>query len=703
MQKNKPFHLEFAEQIIKDLKQGAAPWQKPWKPGEFYPPFNPVSGTVYSGVNFVSLAREGKDDPRFVTFKQANAEGWSIRKGEKSRPVVFWQFTEERTKLNEDGKPVLDDEGNKQKEERTLERPKLRFARVFHATQVEGIPEWTGRDVSWNPHERGEAILNGSGASITHDQRDRAFFSYTWDEIKLPPKDKFESQDKYYATALHELGHWTGHEKRWDGQERPFGPKGSGEYAREELNAEIASWMTSMELGLGYNRSQHLAYVDSWIQALEKDPYEIVRACQTAERIKGHMLGFEKGIRMEKQEERMIEKPKAKEADSHSAEPAKENTYLAVPYAQKNQAKKLGAKWDRKAKSWFAPEGTDMSGLKQWLPTGKTQEATPQMSPEEEFGQALREAGLILDGLPLMDGEMHRVPVEGGKTTAKDGAYTGYLDGRPAGFIENHKTGLRQNWKATGHKLSPEAIAEMKAQAAERQQAREMERKEAHDRAAKRAYAKWMNAKGWAQDDQPYLKRKGVLSHGVKVDHNDNLLIPGRNTDGRIQTLQTITPEDKLFESGSQKRGAFHLIDRHASPDSLTKSDKNPLLIAEGYATAASLHEATKHPVAVAFDAGNMQPVAEELRKLFPKTPMFIMADDDHSQKNNPGINKAHAAAKAVDGKVIEPKLTDAEKAKGLTDFNDIHQERGMTALRVEVNASIRKAIQNTRDAELTH
>ena len=695
----KPFHQEFAEQIIDDLKSGTAPWQKPWKAGEFHPPFNPISGTVYSGVNFVSLAREGMDDPRFVTFNQAKNEDWRIKKGSKSRPVVFWQFTKEENVLDDNGKPVLDDDGKPQKEEFRLERPILRFASVFHATQVEGIPEWKGRDVSWNPHERSEAILEGSGASITHDQRDRAFFSYTWDQIKLPPKDKFEDQNKYYATALHELGHWTGHEKRWNSNERTFGPKGTQEYAREELNAEIGSWMTAMELGLEYDRGQHRSYVDSWIQALEKDPYEIMRACQTAERIKGHMLGFEKGIKMEDQKEEKIAKEKSKEEREHNrtpAQPAKDKTYLAVPFSQKNAAKKLGAKWDGKKKSWYAPEGADMTGLNQWLQKENHQENKLQMAPEQEFAQALREAGLIVEGIPIMDGKLQRVRVEDGRHNAKDGTYTGYLDGRPAGFIENHKTGFRTNWKANGHKLSPEAMAEIKANAAMRQEARDLERKEEQDRAARRAYAKWKNAKGWAPDDQQYLQKKGVKSHGTKIDMHGNLLIPGRDSGGRIQTMQTITADGKLFESGAKKQGAFHLISHYSSTNL-----KQPILIAEGYATAASIHEATHKPVAVAFDAGNLEPVAKELKKVFPDAPFVFVADDDHTQKNNPGITKAHAAARAVDGAVLEPKLTEAEKAKGLTDYNDIHQERGLDALKVELNVGIRKALSKKQSHEL--
>lgn len=120
-----------------------------------------------------------------------------------------------------------------------------------------------------------------------------------------------------------------------------------------------------------------------------------------------------------------------------------------------------------------------------------------------------------------------------------------------------------------------------------------------------------------------------------------NLLIPGRDSGGRIQPMQTITADGKLLESGAKKQGAFHLISHYSSANL-----KQPILIAEGYVTAASIHEATHKPVAVAFDAGNLEPVAKELKKAFPDSPFIFVADDDYTQKNNPGITKAHAAAR---------------------------------------------------------
>ncbi|WP_249374029.1 zincin-like metallopeptidase domain-containing protein, partial [Aeromonas salmonicida] len=134
-------------------------------------------------------------------------------------------------------------------------------------------------------------ILKASGAIIRHDQADRAFYRMSTDSIHLPQKEAFPAADRYYATALHELGHWTGHTSRLDRDlAHPFGSEG---YAKEELRAEIASMIMGDELGIGRDPSQHVAYVKSWIKALQDDPLEIFRAAADAEKIQGYVLGLE--------------------------------------------------------------------------------------------------------------------------------------------------------------------------------------------------------------------------------------------------------------------------------------------------------------------------------------------------------------------------------------------------------------------------
>lgn len=832
-----PFYQQFAEAIIDKLEKGTAPWQRPWEAGEFQPAFNPVSGIVYKGVNQVMLGSDGLNDPRFMTYKQAESQGWQVRKGSKSQTLVFWQSAAINVVKDEDGKPVRDEDGNVKTQRVERAKPVLRFFNVFHASQIDGIPEWDGREITWNPDKRAEAILENSGADIIHDQRDKAYYTMIKDEIHMPSRAAFEDSDKYYGTVLHELGHWTRHPDRLD---RENGPFGSEMYAKEELRAEIASWMITSELGLSHDPSRHLSYVDSWVKVLKEDPYEIVRACQSADKIKNYTLAFEQqqvleqtkakipferekssfigianeenivllnvpfserneakkngamwdpqhktwftlrydkeiplqedlkelsrwlpdqqvsenvkvmegqnkesGIAMSAQDKAKLErresmygvreegktwlkvpfseKDEAKqlgakwdkkqkmwfapegtdlkplsqwlpgqEAAMEQAEalqqtgvaknPAKEKTYLNVPYSEKNQAKKLGARWDKSAKCWFAPTGTDLEPLGKWLPKDKV--IAPEKNAVQEFAKALQEAGLDLQGqLPIMDGTLQRVPVIDGKTNSRDGAYKGFLDGHPAGFIQNHKTGYKENWKAEGHELSEEQKAQLKAQAAQKKIDQEKALTQLREKASKRAFAKWANAKGWANAHQEYLAKKGVPGYGVKVNEQGDLLVPGRDVNGHIHTMQTINSDGKLFEKGGLKAGMFHTIDPEHK---LGQSDK--ILISEGYATAASVHMATNEPTIVAFDASNLEPVAKVLKKKYPQSRIAILGDNDHHLANNVGVEKAHAAAKAVDGIAIVPKFTSAERRQGLSDFNDLHQSSGLEEVKTQLS-----------------
>ncbi|MFW5498410.1 MULTISPECIES: zincin-like metallopeptidase domain-containing protein [unclassified Maridesulfovibrio] len=740
-----PYYQRFADDIIDKLEKGTAPWQRPWKAGEFQPAFNPVSGAIYRGINQVMLSSDGLNDPRFMTYKQAESKGWQVRKGSKSQTIVFWQMSQVSVMKDKDGKPERDEDGNVKAERIQLEKPILRFSNVFHASQIDGIPEWDGREISWNPDERAEAILENSGANITHDQRDRAFYRPSSDEIHLPPHAAFDSPDKYYSTALHELGHWTGHESRLD---REFGPFGSEIYAKEELRAEIASWMTSSELGISHNPEQHASYVKSWVKVLKEDPYEIVRACQSAEKIKDYTLGFEKergkeatkeqGMSVSAPDKAKLEQreskygvpengktwlkvpfseknqakqlgakwdqtqkmwfapegedvqkfaawlPENKAAAQHKEkeqEPrlATEKTYLNVPYREKGQAKKLGARWDKSEKLWFAPTGTDLNPLAKWLPKKKVN--APQTNAVQEFAKALQEAGLDLHGQqPIMDGTLQRVPVIDGKPNSRDGAYKGFLDAHPAGFIQNHKTGLKMNWKADGLELTAEEKSQIKAQAAQKRIEREKALAEQREKASKRSFAKWTNA-NWATQQQDYLTKKGVPAYGVKVNERGDLLVPGHDVRGHIHTLQTITPEGKLFEKGGLKAGMFHAIDPE---NKFNGSGK--IIIAEGYATAASVHMATNEPTIVAFDASNLEPVAKALKESYPQCQIVIAGDNDHHLNNNVGVEKAEKAARAVGGTTIVPKFTEAERGQGLSDFNDLHQSSGLGEVRRQLS-----------------
>ncbi|HQE40791.1 MAG TPA: zincin-like metallopeptidase domain-containing protein [Zoogloea sp.] len=315
MEPKKPFHEVVAEKLIEQLKAGTAPWQRPWEPGEpnAYLPMNPTTGKRYKGINAIHLMAQGRSDGRWMTYKQAAAVGAQVRKGEKGTPVQYWKFSEEQDKLDDSGRPVLDAKGQPVKETVMLERPRVFFATVFNGEQIDGLPPLQPKkEQTWNAVERAEHILKASGATITHAAGDRAFYRPSTDSITLPERGQFPSSDRYYATALHELGHWTGHASRLDRDlAHPFGSEG---YAKEELRAEIASMIVGDELGIGHDPGQHAAYVGSWIKALQDEPLEVFRAAADAEKIHDYVLAFEQK-QVQEQEQAQVQQPEQHYSD----------------------------------------------------------------------------------------------------------------------------------------------------------------------------------------------------------------------------------------------------------------------------------------------------------------------------------------------------------------------------------------------------
>lgn len=297
MSAKKLFHEQVADKLIAQLEAGVAPWQKPWTPGESSAslPVNAITGKRYHGANVLQLLAQGHDDPRWCTYRQAAEAGAQVRAGEHGTTVQYLKFTQEQTKRDEQGRPVLDAEGKPVKEQVRLERPRCFHASVFNAQQIDGLPPLPplapSPEQQWSAVERAEHILAASGAQIKHGQQDRAYYRPGTDTIHLPDQSRFPEASGYYATALHELGHWTGHESRLD---RPLtNPYGSEGYAKEELRAEIASMIVGETVGIGHDPQGHAAYVDYWVKALRDDPMEIVRAAGDAEKISTYVMAFE--------------------------------------------------------------------------------------------------------------------------------------------------------------------------------------------------------------------------------------------------------------------------------------------------------------------------------------------------------------------------------------------------------------------------
>jgi phage/plasmid primase-like uncharacterized protein/antirestriction protein ArdC len=328
------------------------------------------------------------------------------------------------------------------------------------------------------------------------------------------------------------------------------------------------------------------------------------------------------------------------------------------------------------------------------------------LTPEQELALVCERAGLLLGGPPVMDGQKHRAPVVGGKKGALDGEYCAHADGRPNGWVKNYKTDEYQKWIYTGHELSPEQKAEIRRSNSAVRDAREKESQTRRAEGRRLARIQWDRSNEPPQD-HPYLAAKGIEAFGVcQAWESGDLIVPGYDILARsetglkhldnIQIIQTITPEgEKRFSKDCVLKGAMYIIDpknaltrdfSRVAPESTwaplrPESDFREILVAEGFATAATLHMATGQPVAVSFTAANLEPAAKNLKKVFPNIDLSICADNDHRQKKNVGLEKAELAAKAVGGRVVIPEFTEAEKARGLTDFNDLAKSRGLEAV----------------------
>lgn len=328
---NKKMYELVAEKIIEQLKDGVAPWQKPWNSAgtDYSMPYNAVTGNPYKGLNALYLHLFSPySDPRWATFKQAESEGWQVQKGAKGFMINFVKTHDLRTKLDENKRPVLDEKGQPVKIKVELSNPIVTKAWVFNAEQIKGIPPLPEREVQdvdlWEKVARAESIIKASGAKIEHVAGDRAYYAPLFDRIQLPDRKQFETADRYYSTALHELGHWTGHHTRLD---RDLVNKlGTPDYAREELRAEIASMILGNELKIGHDPKQHIAYVESWIKILTDTPYEIHAAAADAQRIFDYVMAFEQKIDLKQ------ESTNAAEYNPHTLQKGDEIKYNSTTF-----------------------------------------------------------------------------------------------------------------------------------------------------------------------------------------------------------------------------------------------------------------------------------------------------------------------------------------------------------------------------------
>ncbi|HFV7059614.1 TPA: LPD7 domain-containing protein [Escherichia coli] len=369
-------------------------------------------------------------------------------------------------------------------------------------------------------------------------------------------------------------------------------------------------------------------------------------------------------------------------------------TWLAVPpeetEAVKNAVPPLNGRkavaWDPEKKLWYARAGTELSLLERWLP--RPQELSMDAGdPVTEFAQVLENAGLVIQGLPQMDGAIHRVATRDDKKGAKSGAYRAYLDGRPAGWYRDYRSAddSPTNWVFSGGEQH-DPLARLHLRAFAQQQRDDNARKLQQQYNKQAGYARsYINGLPQATAHE-YLTRKGIrAAPGVRLNNKNELVIPFSNGRGEIRSYQRIPVtggKDARILKDSEKTGNWFTFG--------TPENGRPLLFAEGYATAASLHEATGLPVLMTVDASNMIAVAENARQIWTDSPFVFCADNDHQREINKGVFSATKAAEVTNGEVIIPAFTEAEKAQGLTDFNDLDASRGRDDFQNAMNAQLK-------------
>ena len=310
--KQQDYYRDFADKLIERIREGTAPWQKPWRPGESALPENMASARKYTGGNTLYLAMaadaRGYTDNRWGTYRQIKALGGHVRKGETGEHVVFFARHRRLAQRDEDGNVRKGEDGKTLYRSTNLDRPVWRTYVVFNAEQAGGLrlPKRADQqEPAWMPQKRAEAVIARSGVDVRHQRGNRAFYHLENDQVTLPERHQFPSAANYYQTALHELGHATGHESRLGNGAPPGADRthrstlrdgindgfGSAAYAREELRAEVAAMMTGDRLRTGHDPARGAAYVEGWVAALDEDPREIHRAAAEAQRMSNYLVG----------------------------------------------------------------------------------------------------------------------------------------------------------------------------------------------------------------------------------------------------------------------------------------------------------------------------------------------------------------------------------------------------------------------------
>jgi putative DNA primase/helicase len=310
---------------------------------------------------------------------------------------------------------------------------------------------------------------------------------------------------------------------------------------------------------------------------------------------------------------------------------------------------------------------------------------TTTYSKVNEFRQAISDSGIIPPPSIIGDGEIHRFYVKGDKSGTKNGWYVFHPEFPAFGSFGSWKQDMKEKWEdAATNFISTTEKAAYTAKKEVAYQELEDKQKKVHLECKTKFEEIWKITE-YATEAHSYLHKKNVKAYGIKV-LNGSLIIPVMDISLSVMGWQNITADGyKHFETGTHKKGNSFLIG---------DGKADVLVICEGYATGASIHEATGYDVAVAFDAGNLKPVATALRSKYLKKTIVIAADNDQWGEKNKGLEQAKEAADAIKAVLVVPASTqpipDGEQP---TDFNDFANLFSLDFVKAAIEGAIAKAV----------
>lgn len=270
--------------VIELVLNNNAPWTKPWGANCAKGlPVNALTGKAYRGCNVMLLLSTPFTSRGWMTFKQVSSIGGKVKKGARATDIFFFTTIQKEKEDVKTGEKVV------------VDIPCLKNFKVFNLEQVE-LPE--DAPLKYRPEDSTEAPIDDNGIfdecekllnlSVWYEDDVKAYYVPSRDEIHLPNRRTFSSLSGFWGTAIHELSHWTGHESRLNrDMQHTFGTQ---KYAREELVAEVSSWLLAVTLGTPHEPQNSASYLASWVRDFKDKPRELYSAISQAQKAVDYLL-----------------------------------------------------------------------------------------------------------------------------------------------------------------------------------------------------------------------------------------------------------------------------------------------------------------------------------------------------------------------------------------------------------------------------